>query len=145
MDHETDGQHSQVPEMLPAQVPLSGPGPFLSATEASIGAANRPGGPGAFDGPGQWNPIGGANRPRIPFDLAAGRIIDHGQSLTSERFPMSRLRVEGSRSLVPPPHHQSPGPAWDRTVTPGSLADQYNRENSGEDPISLFYHYGYLY
>ena len=31
------------------------------------------------------------------------------------------------------------------TVTPGSLADQYNRAADGSDPISFFYPDGYLY
>jgi hypothetical protein len=42
----------------------------------------------------------GANRQRIPFDQAATQIIDHGQGLTSERFPMSQLRFEGDRIIA---------------------------------------------
>jgi hypothetical protein len=45
-------------------------------------------------------PIRGANRPRIPFDTAAARVSDHGRGLTSERFPMSRLRLEGGRMIA---------------------------------------------
>jgi hypothetical protein len=29
-----------------------------------------------------------------------------------------------------------------RSVTPGSLADYFNREAAGRDPISFFYPYG---
>ena len=36
-------------------------------------------------------------------------------------------------------------PARAVSVTPGSLADQYNRENAGRDPIAFFYPYGLPY
>jgi hypothetical protein len=36
-------------------------------------------------------------------------------------------------------------PVASRAVTPGSLADQYNREAEGRDPMSFFYPYGYFY
>jgi hypothetical protein len=44
--------------------------------------------------------IRGANRKRLPFDVATSRIIEHGKGLGSERFPLSRLRVEGDRVIA---------------------------------------------
>lgn len=41
--------------------------------------------------------IRGANRPRMGFDEAVRRILDHGKGLGSERVPMSQVRVVGDR------------------------------------------------
>src|SRR5262249_28917079 len=40
-------------------------------------------------------PIRTANRVRVSFEAAAGRIVEHGAGLSSERFPISQLRIEG--------------------------------------------------
>jgi Domain of unknown function (DUF932) len=46
------------------------------------------------------NSIGGANRLRLSFDVAASRIIEDARGLGSERFPLSQLRVEGNRVIT---------------------------------------------
>ena len=77
------------------------PGPVSSplALLAPIRHGNTPERPELLGG-GRSNPIGGTNRSRISFDLAAARIADHGRDLASEPFPMSRLRVERGRIIA---------------------------------------------
>ena len=77
----------------------AGQGPVrpVSATVEPIRGADNLEGP---EGPHEAGsiPIGGANRPRISFDLAVAGITDHSRGLMCQRFPMSRLRIEGSGS-----------------------------------------------
>lgn len=76
-----------------------GPAWSIPAHLDPIRGANSPDAPQRFEGM-RSNLNGGANRSRMSFDLVATRIADHGRGLTSERFPMSRLRIEGGRIIA---------------------------------------------
>jgi hypothetical protein len=49
---------------------------------------------------GNSNRIRGANKPRMPFDAAARRIVEHGRGLANERVTLTHLRVDGDRIIT---------------------------------------------
>ena len=94
-----DGEGTEFQPSWELEAPQQEPATSLPPTRDPIRGANSPWRPERSDG-AESSLIGGANSTRISFDLAASRIIDHGRGLTGERFPMSRLRIEGVRMIT---------------------------------------------
>jgi hypothetical protein len=100
---------------------------LLPATLDSIRGTNTTERPGWLDESGRGS-IRGANRPRISFDVAAARILEHGRGLGSIQFPMSRMRVESGRMIAGERELRIESEGWRRLCNQFGAPADYVRE-----------------